>query len=74
MTQVLQTNHYGCETQHILRQFNLLNVKLCTEASSNIQHAKVKARVYVRAKAKRIEAKKVLLTPKGEKGLFPRFR
>ena len=42
--------------QHNLRQFSLLNVKPCTEAPSNIQHAKVRARVYVRAKTKRVKA------------------
>ena len=45
-------SHYDCEKQHNRRQFNLLNVKQCTEAPSNIQHASVQARVYVRAKAK----------------------
>ena len=56
------------------RQFDLLNVKQCTEAPSNIQHASVKARVYVRAKAKRIEAYKcVALCEKGKK-LFSRLR
>ena len=39
-----------------IRQFNLPNVKQCTEAPSNIQHANVQARVYVRAKAKRVRA------------------
>ena len=52
----LMVSHYDCEKQHKLRQFNLLNVKPCTEAPSNIQHAKVRARVYVRAKAKRVKA------------------
>ena len=51
-------HHYDSETQHNLRQFNLLNVKQCTEAPSNIQHANVKARVYVRAKTKRNKAYK----------------
>ena len=49
-------SHYDCEKQHYLRQFNLLNVKQCTEALSNIQHANIQARTYVRAKAKRIRA------------------
>ena len=49
-------SHYDCAKQHYLGQFNLLNVKQCTEAPSDIQHASVKARVDVRAKAKRIEA------------------
>ena len=49
-------SHYDCAKQHNLRQFNLLNVKQCTEAPSNIQHAKIQARVYVRAKVKRIRA------------------
>ena len=55
----LMVSHYDCAKQHNLRQFNLLNllnVKQCTEAPSDIHHASVKARVYVRAKAKRIKA------------------
>ena len=48
--------HYDCEKQHNLRQFILLNVKQCTEAPSNRQHANIQARVYVRAKAKCIRA------------------
>ena len=51
----LMVSHYDCAKQHNLRQFNLLNVKQCTEAPSDIQHASVKARVYVRAKTKRIK-------------------
>ena len=52
----LMVSHYDCAKQHNLRQFNLLNVKQCTEAPSDIKHASVKARVYVRAKTKRIKA------------------
>ena len=52
----LMVSHYDCAKQHNLRQFNLLTVKQCTEAPSDIKHASVKARVYVRAKAKRIKA------------------
>ena len=48
-------SHYDCAKQHNLRQFSLLNVKLFTEAPSDIKHASVEARVYVRAKAKRIK-------------------
>ena len=43
-------SHNDCEKQHNLSQFNLLNVKQCTEAPFNIQHANIQARVYVRAK------------------------
>ena len=49
-------SHYDCEKQHNVRQFNLLNVKQCSEAPSNIQHANGNVRVYVRAKAKRVKA------------------
>ena len=63
----LMDSHYNCEKQHNLRQFNLLNVKPCTEAPSNIQHAKVRARVYVRAKAKRGKAFKCEAYAKKEK-------
>ena len=52
-------SHYDCEKQQNLRHVIVLNVKQCTEAPSNIQHASVQARVYVRAKAKRIKAKNV---------------
>ena len=68
-------SHYDCAKQHNLRQFNLLNVKQCTEAPSDIKHASVKARVKVRAKAKRIKAfKSVAHAQKGKKDLLSRFR
>ena len=52
----LMVSQYDCAKQHNLRQYKLLNVKQCTEAPSDVKHADVKARVYVRAKAKRITA------------------
>ena len=42
-------------------------MKQCTEAPSNIQHPSVKARVYVRAKAKRIKADKCVAYAKKER-------
>ena len=60
-------SHYDCEKQHKLRQFNLLYMKQCTESLSNIQHASVKDRVYLRAKAKRIEAYKCVAYAKKER-------
>ena len=39
----LMVSHYDCAKQHNLRQFNLLNVKQCTEAPPDIKHASVKA-------------------------------
>ena len=66
-------SHYDCAKQHNLRQYNLLNVKQCTEAPSEIKHASVKARVYVRAKAKRIKAFKCVAYAKKKKPLFSRF-
>ena len=63
----LMVSHYDCAKQHNLRQFNLLNVKQCIEAPSDIQHASVKARVYVRAKAKRIKAFKCVAYAKKER-------
>ena len=63
----LMVSHYDCAKQHTLRQFNLLNVKQCTEAPSDIKHASVKARVYVRAKAKRIKAFKCVAYAKKER-------
>ena len=63
----LMVSHYDCAKQHNLRQCNLLNVKQCTEAPFDIQHASVKARVYVRAKAKRIKAFKCVAYAKKER-------
>ena len=63
----LMVSHCDCEKQHNLRQFNLINAKQCTEAPSNIQHASVKARDYVRAKAKRIKAYKCVAYAKKER-------
>ena len=58
-----------CEKQHNLCQVNLLNVKQCTEAPSNIQHANIQARVYVGAKAKRIRAFKCEAYAKKEQNI-----
>ena len=66
----LMVSHYDCAKQHNLRQFNLLNVKQCTEAPSDIQHASVKAREYVRAKAKRIKVFKCGAYAKKKKERF----
>ena len=63
----LMVSHYDCAKQHNLRQFNLLNVKQCTEAPSDIKHASVKARLYVRAKAKRIKVFKCVAYAKKER-------
>ena len=60
-------SHYDLEKQQNFCQFNFLKVKQCTEAPSNIQHANVKARVYVRAKAKRIKAYKCVTYAKKER-------
>ena len=63
----LMVSQYDCAKQHNLRQFNLPNVKQCTEAPSDIKNASVKARVYVRAKAKRIKAFKCVVYAKKER-------
>ena len=63
----LMISHYDCAKQHNLRQFNLLNVKQCTEAPLDNKHASVKARVYVRAKAKRIKTFKCVGYAKRER-------
>ena len=62
----LMVSHYDCAKQHNSRQFNLFNVKQCTEAPSDNKHASVKARVYVRAKAKRIKVFKCVAYAKKE--------
>ena len=66
----LKVSHYDCAKQHNLRQFNLLNVKQFTEAPSDFKHASVKARVYVRAKTKRIKAFNCVAYAKKEKNCF----
>ena len=66
----LMVSHSDCAKQHNLRQFNLLNVKQCTEAPSDIKHASVKARVYVRAKTKRIKPFKCVAYAKKKKERF----
>ena len=63
----LMVSHYDFAKQQHLRQFNLLNVEQCTEAPSDIKLASVKARVFVRAKAKRIKAFKCVAYAKKER-------
>ena len=70
----VMVSHYDCEIQHNRRKFNLLNVKQCTEASSVIQHAIAKARVYVRANTKRVEPSNIsFFCNERTKILFSRF-
>ena len=50
------------------------NVKQCTEAPSNIQHASFKAPVYVITNAKRIKDHEcVAYAMKGKNNLFPKL-
>ena len=63
-------SHYDCAKQHNLRQFNLLNVKQCTEAPSDIKHASVKARVCVRAMANALKLLNVLLGDSSNRRIF----
>ena len=63
----LMVSHYDCAKQHNLRQVTLLNVKQRTDAPSDIKHADGKARVCVRAKAKRINAFKCVAYAKKER-------
>ena len=63
----LMVSHYDCAKENNLRQFSLLNVEPCKQAPSDIQHTKSQATVYVRAKAKRIEAFKCEANIKTEK-------
>ena len=65
----LMVSHNYCKKQHSFRQFILLNLKQCTEAPSNIQHANVKARVYVRVKTHRVKAFKCEAYAK-KKGIY----
>ena len=63
----LLVSHYDWKKQHNLRHFNLLNVEPWTEAPSNVQHANVRGRVSVRAKAKRVKAFKCKAFAKKER-------
>ena len=60
-------SHYDCAKQKNLRQFSLLNVEPYEQAPSDIQHTKTQATVYVRAKAKSINAFKCEAYMKTEK-------
>ena len=60
-------SHYDCEKQQHLRLFDLIYVKQGRKAPSNIQHASVKAQVYVREKAKRIKAYKCVTYAKKDR-------
>ena len=60
-------SHYDCAKQNNLRQFSLLNVEPCEQAPSNIQHTRTQATVYVRSKAKRINASNCEAYKKTEK-------
>ena len=67
MTQILQTLWFLTLIATYFETIYLKNVKQCTEAPSNIQHAGVKARVYVRAKTTRMKAYKCLAYAKKER-------
>ena len=45
-------SHYDCAKQHNLRQFNILNVKQCTVAPSDIKHASVKDMLMLKKETK----------------------
>ena len=65
-------SHYDCAKQNNLRQFSLLNVEPCTQASSDIQHTKTQATVSVRAKAKESKPSNVKPTQKQKKFGVPK--
>ena len=80
----LMVSHYDCEKQHNLRQFTLLNVKPCTEAPSNIQHATVRPEFMFELKLNALKLLNEKLTlkrkenfvfkaQKGKKTLFSRL-
>ena len=67
----LMVSHYDCAKQHNLRQFNLLNVKQCTEAPSDIKHASVKPVYMFELKLNASKLSNVLLMQrKKEKSAF----
>ena len=70
----LMISQYDCAKQHVLRQFNLLNVKQGTEVPSDIHHASVKARVYVRNKPNAIKLLNLLLMQKRKERLASKDR
>ena len=65
----LMVSHYDCAKQHNLRQFNLLNVKQCTEAPSDIKHASVKA-VYMSAQKLNVSKLSNVLLMQRKKGKY----
>ena len=70
----LMVSHFDYTKHYNLRQFNIINVKQCTEAPSKTEHAIVNARVYVHAKAKRIKAFKCeAYEKKRNEDMFSRF-
>ena len=52
----LNVAHYDCAIQNNFRQFSITQVKPCTQAPSGLESTRAIAKVYVRAKAKRIKA------------------
>ena len=60
----LMVSHYDCAKQHNLRQFNLLNVKQCTEAPFDIKHASVKPAYMSEQKLNALKLLNVLLMQK----------
>ena len=47
MIQELLNCHYDCPKQYNLRQFSLTRFQVCTQAPSEIEHARVLASVYI---------------------------
>ena len=65
----LMVSHYDCAKQHNLRQFNLLNVKQCTEAPSDIKHAMLKP-VYMSAQKLNVSKLSNVLLMQRKKGKY----
>ena len=63
----LNVAHYDCSIQNNLRQFSITQVKPCTQAPSGLESTRAIAKVYVRAKAKRIKAWQCISRIKQEK-------
>ena len=72
----LMVSHYDIAKQHTLRQFNLLNVKQCTEAPSDSKHGQVlKPEFMLEQKLNALTLLNVpcRLCQKGKEDLLPRF-
>ena len=69
----IMVSHYDCAKQHNMRQFNLLNVKQCTEAPSDIKQL-LKPAYMSEQRLNALKLLNVCLCKNRKKDLLSRFR